>query len=262
VRLDAVRLLAELYAERGDVSALVREFQARIDRSPDDPAMHEELAAVFSAVGEGQRAVDVLEDALQFSENEEEGLRKLLAAAYDAGDLRKVITVHQRLESLRGELSLRERERLGVAYARIGDFRNAFAAWEECASDESVTPGELQSLAATMRDEGFSTRALRVTAQAVAMDPYNYTLRYQHAIHLAMAEHSREAIEQLQTILELGEAPPEEAGGPAPHTPRSNESVLAQQRQGLSKKPPLRLLEEAGDAWRLPATLCRSSCAE
>jgi tetratricopeptide (TPR) repeat protein len=252
MRLDAVRVLAELYADRGDITALIREFQARVDRSPDDPTAHEELAAVYSAVGDSGRAVAVLEDALRFSENEEDGLRKLLAAAYEAGDLRKVIAVHHQLESLRGSLTARERERLGVAYARIGDYRNAFAAWDALVNDEYVKPGDLQSLAAIMRDEGFSTRALRVTGRATEMEPYNYALRYQYAIHLAMAERTRPAIEQLKTILELGEAPPEGTEGPASHTPRSNDSVLAQQRQGLSKKPPLRLLEEAGDAWRGP----------
>lgn len=249
-RLEALRLLAALYKDRGNSDELVREFRVRAEQTPDDVRAQEELAAVYSASGRGERAVEVLEDALRYAANEEAGLRKLLRAAYEANDLEKVVAVHYQLEAVRGELSPREHEQLGVAYARLGDHRNAIEAWNVLFEQRPSNPATLESLARTMREEGFTNRALKVSARAVELEPYNYAMRYQYAIRLALADRLLQATEQLETILVLGDRSTEESEGELPFTSSTNESVLGQQRQGLSKKPPLALLQSLGKNWQ------------
>jgi len=250
VRLEAVRLLAALYENHGHADELIREFRARAEHAPDDPTVQEELAAVYSAAGEGGRAIEVLESALRFSADEETGLRKLLRMAYEAGDLRKVIAVHHQLEAVRGHLAPRERERLGVAYARLGAHRKAVETWDVLYEERPGNPDALESLAQTMREEGYNDRALRVIERALSLEPYNFTMRYQYAIRLAMAERSSLALEQLKMILELGDTTAEAPEGIAQFVASTNESVLGKQRQGLSKKPPLALLEGMGNTWQ------------
>lgn len=248
--IEAVRLLASLYENHGHSEELIREFRARAEQSPDDPGAQEALAAVYTAAGDGDRAIEVLESALRFSANEEEGLRKLLRAAYEAGDLRKVVAVHHQLEAVRGDLTPRERERLGVAFAQLGAYRDAVDTWNVLYEERPENSETLQSLAQTMRNEGFSNRALKVTERALSVDPYNFTLRYQYAIRLAIAERSDSAIQELKTILELGDKTDDAAEGFVQFIANTNESVLGQQRQGLSKKPPLALLEGMGKVWQ------------
>jgi len=248
--IEAVRLLAGLYENHGHSDELIREFRARADQTPDDPGAQEALAAVYSAAGDGDRAIEVLEGALRYSADEETGLRKLLRAAYEAGDLRKVIAVHHQLEAVRGNLTPRERERLGVAFARLGAYRDAVEAWNVLYDERPGNSETLQSLAQTMRDEGFSNRALKITGRALSLDPYNFTLRYQYAIRLAIAEQSVPAIQQLKKILELGDTTDHAAEGVVQFIASTNESVLGKQRQGLSKKPPLALLEGMGKVWQ------------
>ncbi len=249
VRLEGVRLLATLYEDHGQVDELIREFQARAEHAPDDPRAQEELAAVYTAAGDGDRAIEVLEGALRFSADEETGLRKLLRAAYEAGDLDKVVAVHHQLEAVQGELTPRERERLGVAYARLGAYRQAVETWNVLYNERPGNAETLASLAQTMRDEGFANRALDVTERALTLDPYDFTLRYQFAIHLAIAERSVQAVHELKTILELGENTADAPEGGLQFAASTNGSVLAQHRQGLSKKPPLALLEGLGKSW-------------
>ncbi len=250
VRMEAVRLLAALYEKHGRADELIREFQAHAEQAPDNPSAQEELAAVYSAAGEGDRAVEVLEDALRYSADEESGLRKLLRAAYDAGDLEKVVAVHHQLEAVRGGLAPRERERLGVAYARLGAYRDAVDAWNVLYDERPGNPDVLESLAQTMRDEGFHNRALKVLDRALTLAPYDFTMRYQYAIRLAIAERSGAAIDQLKMILELGDQREEAPEGANQFAASTNGSVLGQQRQGMSKKAPLALLEAMGKSQR------------
>ncbi len=250
VRLEAVRLLAALYEDHGHADDLIREFRALAEQAPDNPSVQEELAAVYTASGDGDRAVEVLESALRLSADEETGLRKLLRAAYEAGDLEKVVAVHHQLEAVRGDLTPRERERLGVAYARLGAYRDAIAAWDVLYLERPGNPDVLESLAQTMRDEGFHHRALAVMDRAVTLAPYEFTMRYQYAIRLAIAERSSRAILQLKTILELGDKAEEAPEGVVQFAANTNRSVMGQQRQGLSKKPPLALLEALGKSWQ------------
>lgn len=249
VRLEGVRLLATLYEDHGHVDELVREFQARAEHAPDDPRAQEELAAVYSAAGDGDRAIEVLEGALRFSADEETGLRKLLRVAYEAGDLEKVVAVHHQLEAVQGDLTPRERERLGVAYARLGAYRQAVDTWNILYNERPGNAETLASLAQTMREEGFANRALDVTARALTIDPYDFTLRYQFAIQLAIADRSVQAVHELKTILELGENTTDAPEGGLQFAANTNGSVLGQHRQGLSKKPPLAMLEGLGKSW-------------
>ncbi|MDP7639686.1 MAG: tetratricopeptide repeat protein, partial [Candidatus Hydrogenedentes bacterium] len=210
-RLDAVQLLASVYLQQGRGQDLAREFSGRVLNTPKRLSAYEELATVYRAIGDLPRAVESIERAIEASEDKETVLRKLLAEAYNAGQLDKVVTAYTQLIDLSGRPTVFELERLGSVYAELGDLRMAQETWERIAEDYPDDPQALVTLANAFRSEGFIEEALGAKERAVELEPYDYPLRFELANDWFAHGEAGKGLAHLERIVELG-APPDEDG--------------------------------------------------
>ncbi|MBX3179210.1 MAG: tetratricopeptide repeat protein [Candidatus Hydrogenedentes bacterium] len=222
-RPDAVSRLASVYVRMGQADIIVREFQDRLRNAPRDLGAYQELAAAYRAAGDRPAAFAALESARGVVEDEAALLRLLLAEAYDNGDYRKVVEAHTALIALSGQPSVFELDRLAQAHARTGDLEAAVSVWESIAEENAEDSAAQVMVARSLFENGYLERARDFIQRALAIDPYDYNLRYQHAVELLNNNLPDEAVAELKRILEIGERPEPEGGQgsaqPAPGSP-------------------------------------------
>lgn len=245
-RLDAVSRLASVYVRMGQAEIIVREFQDRLRNAPRDLGAYQELAAAHRAAGDRPAAYAALESARGVVEDEAALLRLLLAEAYDNGDYVKVVEAHTALIALSGQPSVFELDRLAQAHARTGDLEAAVSVWETIAEENAEDSAAQVMVARSLFENGYLERAREFIQRALAIDPYDYNLRYQHAVELLNNNLPDEAVAELQRILEIGDRPEPEGGQgsaqPAPGSPAPSPLAPGQYSTYIS----------VNNAWGLP----------
>lgn len=236
-RVAAVEQLARIYAEQGRFQELVQEFQDQLRRNPKRFSAYEELAAVHRSGGDVLKGVEVLESALDAVEDREGVLRRVLVEASNAGDLEKVVNAYEGLIALAGAPTVYELERLGSAYAQLGRIDKALETWKRIPEVAPNDPRAYKTLSKVFRAEGLPDENLEAQRKALELDPYDYRQRLQYASELASNDRVGDAIDELRTLLRLGEKPqPADASEtPAELAPTTAPAGLSLRRGGFEE---------------------------
>ncbi len=220
-RIDAIGRLAGVYVrlEKGDI--ITEEFQERVRANPGNLALYEELATVFRARGERAEVMKTFESARDAVDDTEGALRLVLSEAFDTGDYPKVVEVYTALLEINGAPTVYELSRLAEAHARVGDMDGANETWQRISKENKDDADAQLIVARGMGQYGFVEEAQEYIEKALAIDPYNYQMRFSYAQQLASIGSPDEALEQLQLILEIGEKPVEDPTQANPTTSTS-----------------------------------------
>lgn len=215
-RLMAVEKLAGVYLRQEQSDDLVEEFRTRVRNTPKRFAAYEELAAIYRAGGEFQKAVDVLEEGYAAVDDKNAVLRTLIRATYDVQDYTRMVKYYDALVAGSGQTTPLELERLAHVHVLLGEMDEAQALWDRIVEENPDDARVLESLARSIRNEGLLEEALEVKALALDVDPHDYVMRFEYAQDLNYAGLSDRAMEEYYRILELGPGEEEEAAAARP----------------------------------------------
>ncbi|GMV99388.1 MAG: hypothetical protein AMXMBFR84_05270 [Candidatus Hydrogenedentota bacterium] len=202
VRIEAVSRLAAIYVQQNKIADLLQEFQDRVRKTPQALLPYQELAAIHKAIGNFQAALEIAESAAEAADDKEAALRSLMIVAHEANRLDKVVQVHEQLIQLAGKPTVLDLDRLGLAYAALGDFEKAMQAWNQI---EAIAPNDAaaaKTVARAYSNHGLLDEALAARSRAIKLDPTDYNFRFETAQLLASQDRSDEALAELTDLLE------------------------------------------------------------
>ncbi|GMU93059.1 MAG: hypothetical protein AMXMBFR4_21170 [Candidatus Hydrogenedentota bacterium] len=211
-RRSAATQMSRIYLAQGRLGELTREFQDRIRNTPKKLAAYQDLAAIYATSGDTIRAIEALESGLDAVDEKVPALQALVRAAFEAQDFEKVVSYYEQLVAASGKPTPFELERLGQVYAQLGDMDKARATWNRIVEQNPDDPKAYATLAKALTDAGMTEEALAAKAKALELDPEDYRLRLTYAQELANADQMDKAVEQLQTLLEIGDPKKKEEG--------------------------------------------------
>ncbi|MBX7257429.1 MAG: tetratricopeptide repeat protein, partial [Candidatus Hydrogenedentes bacterium] len=204
-RVDAVARLANVYQQQQRAPELIQEFKERVRQAPKDISAYQELAAIYRATGEVAKPIEVYESASASVEDKAAVLRLMLTASYDAGKLDKVVSVSEQLMAMSGKPSMSDWERLGAAYAQLGNYEKAKESWDRITSENPKDANAYKLLARTLSNWGQVEESFAARRKAIELDPTDYSLRIEYAQNLTQFDKVDEAIKELIDLLEASQ---------------------------------------------------------
>jgi tetratricopeptide (TPR) repeat protein len=241
-RADVWVQIADIEAQRGNVTACVDALQHAVAASPADPELYARLSQTYASAGYGQAARHAIDGALALRPGRPEYVRARATLSTWIGDYRAARDSYRQLEALYpGDLDI------ALALARVsawdGDTDTAVkeykrylrshgsdaAAWLELARAESwrgnyagatealeryrthagETDQYVTELAAVLAAGGRPGRAGELLTPLLARSPADYELNLTNTMALAGQEHAKAALESLATVRQLSPDRPE-----------------------------------------------------
>lgn len=128
-------LRAESYAVRGNFKDALKEFQAALALSPNEPDLHEALGGFYVEHLDYDAAQSELEKTLALDSSRTHALYLLGRAYVEEKETEKAVPYLERAVRLQPDLA-EANSLLGTAYLRLGEYANAISSLEKAAGSD------------------------------------------------------------------------------------------------------------------------------
>lgn len=241
-RSDVWVEIADIEAQRGNVSACVDALQHAVAASPDNAELYARLSQTFASAGYGEAARHAIDGALALRPGRPEYVRARATLSTWIGDYRAARDSYRQLEAVYpGDLDvalalarvsawdgdtdeavkeykryLRANESNSAAWLELarteswrGNYAGAAAALEKYRTRAGETDQYLAELAAVLATGGRPGRAGELLTPLLARSPGNYELNLTNTMALAGQQRAKAALESLATVRQLSPDRPE-----------------------------------------------------
>jgi len=160
---------------RGDNDAAVKAFEAAVQKAPELPEVHVNLALAYLRVGRKAEGVAALEKAATLSPDEPRTQFQLGGAYVEMADLDKAIVAFEKglakQPDLTNTLAYEATVALGAVYFAKGDAAKSIAQFEKALAARPGLPIPTLGLAKAYLSSGDADKALALFRQVVASAP-------------------------------------------------------------------------------------------
>lgn len=163
------------FAATGAIDKAVDVARAAVQRHPGDPAALEQLASIFSDIGDVDRLSPIVSELQRFPDR---GVSAYYTAAHHFmhGELDRALATVRRALELDPRLA-RAQNLMGAILATRGDTASARTAFEAALSLDARDPTTYQNLATLEMNSGNVSKAARLFAEALSLDPESQVAR-------------------------------------------------------------------------------------